>query len=145
MSTPPTEAEVRSALNAIVDPCSRAAGTPAGLEEMGLVRQVEISAEGDIAVRVVIGVTEYGCLMGAPFAMDAYRILEALVGIGRVQVDLDSRFDWVPEDMSAAYRTQLTAAHAEGRRRLAPGASKFPLLTLLPKGGADHAGRPAVG
>jgi hypothetical protein len=36
------EARVRTTLNTIVDPCSRAAGAPAGIAEMGLVRQIEV-------------------------------------------------------------------------------------------------------
>ena len=37
-----TAEEVRALLNAIVDPCSLAAGAPAGIDEMGLVRDVEV-------------------------------------------------------------------------------------------------------
>ena len=43
MRTPTTiEAEVRAALNDIVDPCSVAAGTPLGLVDMGIVRDVHV-------------------------------------------------------------------------------------------------------
>jgi metal-sulfur cluster biosynthetic enzyme len=134
------EAEVRAALNTIVDPCSVAAGSPAGLADMGLVRGVELSpSTADRAlvdVRVVIGVTEYGCVMGAPFAMEAYRLLEGLTGVGRVDVELDDAFDWVPDDMSPGYRRRLAEVHAEGRRRLAPASAGFPLLTIVPASGA---------
>jgi metal-sulfur cluster biosynthetic enzyme len=127
----PTEADVRAALNTIVDPCSVGAGSPAGLDDMGLIRRVELTETAEaIDLLVVIGVTEYGCLMGAPFAMEAYRLLEALPGVGAVQVDLDQEFDWLPEDMSPAYRARLEHGHLEGRRRLGPGALGFPLLTI---------------
>lgn len=36
------EAEVRAALNEIIDPCSAAAGTPLGLVDMGIVRDVAV-------------------------------------------------------------------------------------------------------
>jgi metal-sulfur cluster biosynthetic enzyme len=127
--TTPTEAGVRAALNTVVDPCSVAAGSPAGLDDMGLVRRVEVDGAD---VRVVIGVTEYGCVMGAPFAIEAYRLLEGLDGVGRVDVELDDAFDWLPDDMSPAYRARLAAVHAEGRRRLGPAAAGFPMLTIEP-------------
>lgn len=137
----PTEARVREVLNGVVDPCSVAAGSPAGLADMGLVRRVELTpaADGSGAtdVRVVIGVTDYGCVMGAPFAMEAYKLLATLPGVGRVDVELDGEFDWLPDDMSPAYRRRLAEVHAEGRRRLAPAAAGFPLLTIAAKGASD--------
>ena len=109
------EALVRATLNEILDPCSRAAGCPAGLDDMGLVRAVEIATTQEgVAVRVVIGVTEYGCLMGAPFAVEAHKRLAGVAGICAVEVALDARFDWDRDDMSAAYQERL-ARHRERR------------------------------
>jgi metal-sulfur cluster biosynthetic enzyme len=103
-----TEQEVRSALNGVIDPCSVAAGCSAGLDDMGLVRMVELrETPAGLRVEVVIAVTEYGCLMGAPFASEAYKALCGLPGIAHVEVKLDDRFDWVPEDMSEPYRARL--------------------------------------
>src|SRR5258706_11330333 len=107
---------VRALLNTIVDPCSRAAGCVAGLDDMGLVRAVEISREANgLSIRVVIGVTEYGCLMGAPFAVEANKRLGELRSEGvSIVVDLDDKFDWERDDMSAEYRSRL----AEHRRQV---------------------------
>jgi metal-sulfur cluster biosynthetic enzyme len=103
-----SEAEVRAVLNRIIDPCSRAAGCPAGLDEMGLVRAVDLTpSESGTHVRVVIAVTEYGCLMGAPFAMEARQRLSALGSIASVCVELDDRFDWDLDDLSPTYRERL--------------------------------------
>lgn len=113
-----TESAVRAALNAIIDPCSSAAGCPAGLDEMGLVRAVEVRDTATGAdVRVVIGVTEFGCLMSAPFATEAYKRLNALPDIGTVTVSLDQAFDWDPDDMSRDYQQRLQA-HRARRRQL---------------------------
>ena len=102
------EARVWTTLNTIVDPCSRAAGVPAGIAEMGLVRQLEVqhSPEGT-SIRVVIGVTEPGCLMGAAFVNDARKLLRALPGVAEVHVSMDQAFDWTPEEMSPAYQARL--------------------------------------
>lgn len=107
------EARVRATLNEILDPCSRAAGCPAGLDDMGLVRVVEVqTTQQGASVRIVIGVTEYGCLMGAPFAAEAHKRLAAVEGIVAVDVVLDDRFDWDRDDMSAAYRERLARHRA---------------------------------
>jgi metal-sulfur cluster biosynthetic enzyme len=102
------EARVWNILNTIVDPCSRAAGAPAGIAEMGLVRQIEVqNSPGGASIRVVIGVTEPGCLMGAAFVNDARKLLRALPGVAEVQVSMDHAFDWTPADMSPAYQARL--------------------------------------
>lgn len=106
------EAELRRriemTLNAIIDPCSEAAGAPVGLVDMGLVRDVELTVTDDgVAAHVVIGVTEIGCIMAAPFLHDAQRRLDELEDLATVEVVQDQAFDWVPEDMAPAYREHL--------------------------------------
>lgn len=125
------EAMIRTTLNTIIDPCSRAAGAPAGIVEMGLVRRLEVqhSPEG-ASLRVVIGVTEPGCLMGAAFVNDASRILRALPGVTEVQVSMDHAFDWTPADLSPAYQAQLEQLRQ--RRRAA--------IELIPLHAGTYAG-----
>ena len=114
------EASVWTTLNTIVDPCSRAAGAPAGIAEMGLVRQLEVhNSPGGAIIRAVIGVTEPGCLMGAAFVNDARKLLRALPGVAEVHVNMDYAFDWTPEDMSPAYQARLEQLRQ--RRRAAVG------------------------
>jgi metal-sulfur cluster biosynthetic enzyme len=108
-----TAAEVRAVLNTIVDPCSVAAGAPAGIVDLGLIRRLDVTpGEHGARVHVVIGVTEWGCLMGAPFASEAYKRLEPLDGIEHVDVELDGAFDWDPDDMAPAYRRHLAERRA---------------------------------
>lgn len=110
---------VRETLDAIVDPCSAVAGVPAGLVEMGLVREIEVLGGPEGAtIRVAIGLTEPGCLMGVPFVNEAKKRLEALPGVATVEVAMDHRCDWGPQDMSVAYRRRLEEHRASRRRRL---------------------------
>ncbi|MDQ3728546.1 MAG: iron-sulfur cluster assembly protein [Actinomycetota bacterium] len=103
-----TEAEVRAALNTVIDPCSAVAGAPAGIVEMGLVRDLAIVDEGaGVAVCLSIGVTEPGCMMGASFASSARERLEALPGISSVDVQLDHKMDWSPGDLDPGYAARL--------------------------------------
>lgn len=107
----PSKEEIIAVLNEIPDPCSLAAGVRAGLYEMGLVRRLELTPQG--GVRLCIGVTEPGCLMAPLFAASARERLERLAGIGPIEIELDQRHDWEPEDMDPAYRARLE----ETRRR----------------------------
>jgi metal-sulfur cluster biosynthetic enzyme len=111
-AAPPTEVEVRAALNEIVDPCSAAAGAPAGLDEMGLVREVEIrgargGGRGEAHIRVTIGLTQPLCLMGIPFLKSARERLSAMPGVADVEVSLASGIDWTPARLAPGYRERL--------------------------------------
>ncbi len=111
-----TEAQIRAQLNLVVDPCSVVAGAPAGLVELGLVRSLELEDTPDgVAVRVRIGVTEPGCLMGASFAISARERLERLGGIASVKVSLDHGGDWEPADIDPAYVDRLAIVRAAKR------------------------------
>lgn len=112
----PGEDDIRAALNTIVDPCSRAAGAPAGLVDMGLIRRLEVRPvpPGQVDVHVVIGVTEYACLIGPSFAAEARKRLAPMAGIRELVIDLDGEFDWDPQDMSPAYQARLNERRQAG-------------------------------
>jgi len=110
------EHEVRAALDEVHDPCSEVAGVPAGILEMGLVHDLQVSHEPDGAVvRLAIRVTEPTCLMGPSLASGARERLAALPGVARVEVTLSDDGDWTPAAMSAEYRARL-AEHRAARR-----------------------------
>jgi metal-sulfur cluster biosynthetic enzyme len=114
---PPDEDAVRAVLNTIIDPCSRAAGAPAGLVDMGLIRHLKVMPATDrdgVDVQVVIGVTEYACLIGPSFAAEARKKLASMAGIRNLVIDLDGEFDWDPQDMSQAYQAQLRERRRAG-------------------------------
>lgn len=114
-----TKGQIRAQLNQIVDPCSLVAGAPAGLVELGLVRSLELRETPDgAAVRVRIGVTEPGCMMGASFAIKAREQLTALDGVASVDVELDHAGDWDPADIDPRYAERLAAVRAAKRSTL---------------------------
>ena len=122
------EAEVRATINTIVDPCSRAAGIPAGLIDMGLVRSLEVHTEPDgVHVRAVVGVTEYGCMLGPAFATEINRLVRRVRGVASAEVTLDDQFDWVPEDMTESYRHALASRRSDGHAYFLP-------LRAVPRG-----------
>jgi metal-sulfur cluster biosynthetic enzyme len=61
---------------------------------------------------VRIGVTEPGCMMGASFVVKAQELLADLPGVSTVEVGLDHRADWQPDDIAPAYRLRLAEVRA---------------------------------
>lgn len=105
------EDRVRAAVNAVPDPCSVTAGVPAGLDDMGLVRDVTISGPpGARRVVVAIRLTEPTCLMGHVFVPAARAAVRALPGVTEVDVRLDPDPGWSERDLRPAYRRRLLEA-----------------------------------
>lgn len=109
--------KVLEILEEIVDPCSTAAGVPAGLVSMGLVRSVRLPAPATKGtLRVTLTMTEPGCLMAAIFAENARERLAPLAGaegfhdVTGIAVELDLARVWEPDDMAPEYRRRLAAA-----------------------------------
>lgn len=122
-----TAGQVRAALNAVIDPCSVVAGAPAGLAEMGLVRALEVThGEDGATIRVRIGVTEPGCLMGASFAARARAQLERLDGVAHIEIELDHASDWMPSDMDGDYQRRLDTVRATRRATLERRRTRLP-------------------
>jgi len=112
------EQAIWSRLEAIVDPCSRASGAPAGLVSMGLVGGVTVDERPDGAhVDVTLYITEPGCIMGALFQLTAERDLIELPGVTQVKVGIDYSHVWGPEQMTPEYRQRLADMRACRRTR----------------------------
>jgi metal-sulfur cluster biosynthetic enzyme len=107
------ERDVRRTLDEIVDPCSAAAGAPAGIGELGLIRHLAVAkVEGGVSVEARIGVTEPGCLMGASFVVKARALLDAMPEVVSHDVGLDHAADWEPSDIDPAYAKRLAAVRS---------------------------------
>ena len=100
--------DVLDTLEAITDPCSIAAGAPAGLVSLGLVGDVAIEEiENGARVDVTLFVTEPGCMMSAIFQVAAKDKIEALPGVEAANVDIDYDYLWSPSEMTPEYRKKL--------------------------------------
>ncbi|MER5183722.1 iron-sulfur cluster assembly protein [Streptomyces sp. NPDC002896] len=126
-----TEAQVRAALNEILDPCSITAGVPAGLDDMGLVSDIHVQDDGAGGQRVAVsvGVTEPSCVLIGSFANEAQARLTALPGVSAVDVRLADDFDWTPDRLAPHYRQRLAEHRALKHRTL-------PLLAVTATGRA---------
>ena len=99
---------IRTRLETIIDPCSAAAGAPAGLISMGLVGDLIIE-EGPAGAHIdlTLFITEPGCMMGAVFQQTAQSELASLPGVGSVEVRVDYTHVWDRDQMTPAYRRRL--------------------------------------
>jgi metal-sulfur cluster biosynthetic enzyme len=117
----PTAAELRARigelLNEVVDPCSAAAGAPAGLVDMGLIRELEVAdGDGGAEVTVVVRVTHPSCMMAPIFLARVQNLVHELEGVSAIHASLDTGFDWTPADMTPAYRERLARHRAAAGR-----------------------------
>ena len=104
---------IRRTADTIHDPCGMATGVRLGLNEMGLLRQVQTEPDADgWSVRVQLRLTSPGCLYFFAFKDNLEERLTAHPQISHVVVDWDPSLDWTPEDLSPAARSKL-----EERRR----------------------------
>lgn len=116
-----TEDCIRDHVNSIVDPCSRAAGAPAGLIDMGMVPEVCITpqADGGAHVRVKLIVTHPFCMMSNVFVREICERIGALDGVGAVEVDFDAGEIWTPDLMTPDYAARLEQTRERRRAELA--------------------------
>lgn len=104
---------VSQLLNSIIDPCSRVAGAPTGLVDMGMVSSIEVGEDGD--VRIDLLMTEAGCLMSVPFTVTATDLIGALPGVRSVTVRLNTEAEWTEDLMSPRSREELASRRAQRR------------------------------
>ena len=111
---------VRATLRGINDPCSVAAGTPIDLDSMGLIKDVQVNANGH--VRVDVRLTSPSCVMLGYFTHEIEQAAGTVEGIHTVEVTFDTGFDWEPTMMNnktkhiRALRLQQNV-YSQGRRR----------------------------
>ena len=94
-----TEAEVRSALRSIPEPCSVLVGAPTNLVDMGLIDRVEIS---DGAVEVELVLTDASCIHFASMQRFIADTLLELDGVKAVNVTASTTVLWTPDRVTTA-------------------------------------------
>ncbi len=100
---------VREALQDVVDPCSMGRGVPAGLVDMGMIKDVGLcsTADGRSVVTVGIRITSPACTFQPYFEREVRDHLATIDGLDEVRIEWDSAFDWSDDDMSPALKQRL--------------------------------------
>jgi metal-sulfur cluster biosynthetic enzyme len=92
-------AAIIAELDEIKDPCSVAGGVPMGLAELGLIDTIDISSQGEVAIRLRL--TSPFCHMIGFFKTEVQRRVSGLPGITSVSLSADNGLDWSPDRISA--------------------------------------------
>lgn len=106
-AAPPDGDAVRRVLDEIHDPCSVAAGVPMGLDEMGIVKAVEVSADGRVGV--TFRLTSPFCEMVAFMRQETIAKVSRMPGVRAVEVDHDSGLDWDHDRIAPAAQARRRA------------------------------------
>jgi metal-sulfur cluster biosynthetic enzyme len=96
------DARIEERLSRVHDPCSVAAGRPTSLIDMGMVLGWALRADGVLDLRLCV--TFAGCTMAPHFVQAAIEQLATLPGVKRVDVRVDTDFEWTPERMRSPSR-----------------------------------------
>jgi metal-sulfur cluster biosynthetic enzyme len=99
---------IRRTADTIHDPCGMAAGIRLGLNEMGLLRQIQAEPDPEgWSITMQLRLTSPGCLYFFAFKDNLEERLSAHPQISRVVVDWDQSLDWTPEDLTPTARSRL--------------------------------------
>lgn len=95
-----TEDQVRSALRRVKDP-----ELNLNIVDLGLIYDVEVSQGKDVHVNMTL--TSPGCPSGPEIMSEAQRAIEALEGIGTVEIELVWTPYWTPDRIDPRLRAFL--------------------------------------
>src|SRR5581483_8647633 len=91
---PPSREQVLACLDRVIDPCSAASASPMSIVEMGLIRELRITDDGDVAVSLRL--SSPSCYMVSYMASHAKQYISELPGVRHIEVDADAGLDWDP-------------------------------------------------
>jgi len=82
-------------------------GKPVDIWEMGLIYNIDITAEDPATVNVRMTLTSQGCPMGAQIQRDVVGRVSAIPGVAKTNVEVVWQPTWNPAMMSADAKTRL--------------------------------------
>lgn len=99
------ERAVEEAIATVIDPCSIAAQAPLNIVELGLVREWDVAADGE--VHVTVSPTAPSCILIGSIVKGIEDRVGEVDGVTAVNVEIDGGTVWSPELMSAEARARL--------------------------------------
>jgi metal-sulfur cluster biosynthetic enzyme len=98
---------IKNILNTIGDPCSVASGTPMGIEEMGLIKDLHLDSNGHL--RIAMRLTAPLCHNVGYFNVEIKNRLLALDEVQSLDITMDHGLEWTPENISKQARERRMA------------------------------------
>ena len=115
----PSEAAVRRAIGAVVDPCSRLHGTDLSLFDLGMVERVQVDGG---AVRVELLLDDPLCMYTYVIQKELREGLMAVDGVDSVEVTVRPDFGWSRRRVSVTAQRRLLDDGLVRRLRVIPAA-----------------------
>jgi metal-sulfur cluster biosynthetic enzyme len=108
--------QIASALESVLDPCSRFNGTRLSLVELGMVSSIEVDDHGH--ARVILLLDDPVCIYAAVICQEVETVVRRTAGVWSVEISIRADTLWTPELMSPGAQEKLSAWQAERRRSL---------------------------
>ncbi len=105
--------QVEAVLAGVYDPCSVQANAPLSVVNMGLVTGIELSAQGDVVIR--LRPTSPWCTMIGSIMQAVEEQVGKIDGAGTVRVEIDRSSLWSEAELSEEGRQILDGARARAR------------------------------
>jgi len=94
--------EVEKALALVIDPCSKAMGSPMDIVTMGLVERIDIDG-GKVTITVIL--TDANCFFFNAIEQFVTDVVTDVPGVTEVDVQISSTTLWSPERMRRRLQT----------------------------------------
>lgn len=105
--------QIVEAMDSVPDPCSMARGLNFGMAQMGMIRRVEVSPEGDGWSAVVqVRLTAPNCLYMGYFEKQTRIATADIPGLSVLHIKWDGNFDWTPDDLGDEAKVKLQIYHS---------------------------------
>lgn len=108
---------VLAALQDVIDPCSRTAGVPLSILDMGMLISVVADIDGEVSI--TMRATSAMCTMIAGITKDVEQRVIAVEGVRVVSVELHGGSIWTEADMTDKGRSALEARRQRARAEIA--------------------------
>ena len=124
---------IRAQANTVVDPCAISNGVTIGLQDMGLVKDVQLQSVAGrqgagIQVHLEMRLTSPECMYAVYFERELRARLVGQHDIVALSFDWGSPFDWSPELMTTTARDALARRREQKIALLRPVARQTPPL-----------------
>jgi metal-sulfur cluster biosynthetic enzyme len=128
------ESDTRAAINEVLDPCSVGRNVPAGLVDMGMLRDLTVAEgpDGGVTARLELRLTSPGCTFQLYFERELRERLAAIPAIRDIQISWSRQFDWSDDDMSPNLRARLRAKQRSMLEKLATSPTGRPVGASRP-------------
>ncbi len=101
-----SEAAVRGAIAAVVDPCSRIQGTDLSLLDLGMVERIDVDVD-DGSVHVALLLDDPLCVYTFSLQKELRERIGALPGVTAVEISVVPEFTWSKERVTPQARARL--------------------------------------